>query len=114
GGGHDLGELADLVLAVTAQQLQALALGGQARAAAVGGDDQRGNRERVVVVAVAPQLGVDEGRRGLRHAGRVLAGGDEHGGDAVGGVGAVVVDPGHEAAQVGYLASPVHELGARA
>src|ERR1700712_765921 len=40
GGGHDLRQLADLALAVTAEQLQAFALGGQRGAAAVGGDDQ--------------------------------------------------------------------------
>jgi hypothetical protein len=38
----DLGELPDLALAVAVEQLEALALGGQAGSAAVGCDDQRG------------------------------------------------------------------------
>src|SRR4051794_23628168 len=42
----DLGELADLAVAVAAEHLQALALGGQAGAAAVGRDDERRDRDR--------------------------------------------------------------------
>src|SRR3954465_15190760 len=38
----DLGELADLAVAVATEHLQALALRGQAGAAAVGGHDERG------------------------------------------------------------------------
>src|SRR5664280_778154 len=72
----DLGELAHLPGPVAAKQFQALALGGQARAAAVGRDDQRRERDRAVVVAVSEQLAEAEGRRGLRDIGRVLAGGD--------------------------------------
>ena len=110
----DLGELAHLARAVAPEQLQALALGGQARAAAVAGDDQRRDRDGVVVVAVLAQLGVDERRAGLRDVGRVLARRDEHRGDAVGRVGAVVVDARHEAAEVGDLARAVHDLAAGA
>src|SRR5436190_4039289 len=55
-GGHDLGELVDVALAVAAEHLEALALGGEARAAGVGRHDQRGDRDRHVVVAVRQDL----------------------------------------------------------
>ena len=50
-GRNDLGQLADLPGPVATEQLKALALGGQARAAAVRGDDKRGDRDRDVIVA---------------------------------------------------------------
>ena len=58
----DLGQLADLPGPVAAEQLEAFALGGEPGAAAVGGDDQRGERDRGVVVAVGEQLAEAEGR----------------------------------------------------
>src|ERR1019366_885489 len=111
GGGDDLGELAHIAVAVAAQQLQAFPLRGQSGPATVGGDDQRRNRDRVVVVAVVVALGIDERGRGFRDVGGVLAGGDEHRRDPVGRVGAVVVHAGHEAAEVGDLAGSEYELG---
>src|SRR5690606_35783198 len=41
--GDDFGEFIDLVLAVTAEEFEAFALGGEADAPAVGGDDEGGN-----------------------------------------------------------------------
>ena len=55
GAGADLGELVRLALAVAAEQLEALTLRGQGGAAAVGADDQAGQRDRPVVVAVLEQ-----------------------------------------------------------
>ena len=69
----DLRELAHLPRAVAPEQLQALALGGQARAAAVRRDDQSGQGHRPVVIAVGQQLGVCDARVRLGHVGDVLA-----------------------------------------
>src|SRR3954464_2473204 len=72
GGGYDLRELPDVPLAVAAEKVEALLLGREAGAAAVGGDDQRGHRDRVVVVAVLLHLGVDRGGGRLRDVRDVL------------------------------------------
>src|SRR5436190_6625267 len=64
GGGDDLGELADVVPAVAAEQLEAFPLRGETRPTAVRGHDQGGDRDRVVVIAVVSQFRVDVGRGG--------------------------------------------------
>src|SRR3954453_2131380 len=64
GRGADLCQLAHLALAVAAKPLQALALGGGAGAAAVGGDDEARERYRPVVVAVVEQPRVGDSRVG--------------------------------------------------
>src|SRR6476659_5723071 len=60
--GADLGELVRLAGAVAAEQLQALALGGEAGAAAEGAHDETGQGDRPVVVAVFEQLRVRDRR----------------------------------------------------
>ena len=99
--GDDLRQLVHLALAHTAQHGQTFLLCRQPRTAAVGGDDQRRDGDRQVEVPLRRQLGVDDPGRRLRHIGHVLPGGDEHGGDAVGRVQAVVVGSGENCAHVG-------------
>ena len=53
-------QLANLPGPVAAEHLQALALGREPRAAAVGGDDKRGDRDRDVVVAALEWLAENE------------------------------------------------------
>src|SRR5690349_6737861 len=88
--GADLGELVRLALAVAVHHLETLALCREAGAAAVGGDDQRGQRDRPVVVAVVEQLRVGDAGVRLGDVGDVLPGRDEHRRQAVRGVRAVV------------------------
>src|SRR3954468_4210242 len=64
-GGDDLGELLDRAPADTAEDLQALALSGKAGAAAVGGDDERGDGDRDIEVACLRHLGIDDAGRRL-------------------------------------------------
>src|SRR4051812_12679283 len=65
----DLGELPDLTLPVAAEQLEALLLRGEARPAAVGGDDEGRDGDRVVVVAVLEHAGEHRRGRGLGDVG---------------------------------------------
>ena len=61
----DLRELPNLALAVAPENLQGLPLGRQPRAAAVCGNDERGQRHGPVVVAGVEQLGVGDAGVGL-------------------------------------------------
>lgn len=92
--GDDLGELPHLALADAAEDLQALALGGEAGAAAVGGDDKRGDGNRDVEVPLRRHLSVDHPGRRLRDVRHVLTRRDEHRRDGVRRVAAVVVGAG--------------------
>ena len=82
-----------LPLPAAAQQFQALALGGQPRAAAVGGDDERRDGDGDVHVPLGRQLQVDDASRRFGHVGHILPRGDEHGGDAIGRMGPLLLAP---------------------
>lgn len=86
GRADDFGELVHLARAVAAEHFQALALRGEARAAAVAGDDQRWDGDRVIQIAVRHQFGKEDRCGRFGNVGFVLTGGDEDGRDAVGGV----------------------------
>ena len=100
-----------LAAADAAEDLQALALGGEAGAAAVGGHDQRRDGDRDVEVLLRRHLGVDDAGRRLGDVRHVLAGGDEHRRDAVRRVAAVVVGAREEGADVGDAGVVVEGLG---
>ena len=104
GGGADLGEFVGFAFAVAAEEVEALALGGEAGAAAVGGYDEAGEGDRPVVVAGGGELGVGDGGVGFGDVGGVLAGGDEEAGQPVSGVGSVVGGTGEEGSRVRDLA----------
>src|SRR6516164_6388014 len=53
--GADFGELFRLALAITAEELQALTLSGPPPAAAIGAEDEAGQGDRPVVIAVREQ-----------------------------------------------------------
>ncbi len=97
--------------AAAAEHVEALALGGEPGAAADGGDDQCGQGDRPVIVAVVEKLRIDDRRVRFGDVGDVLPGGDEQRGEAVRGVRAVVRRPGQESPGLRNLAG-VEEIGA--
>ena len=99
--GDYLGEFFDFSSAGTAQKLETFTLGRQCGAAAVGGDDERWDGNRDVEVLFVGEFDVDDAGRRFGDVGHVLAGGDEDGGDGVGGVKAVVVDACEDGTDVG-------------
>ena len=101
GAGDYFGEFFDFSSAGTAQELETFPLCRQGGAAAVGGDDERWDGNRDVEVLFVGEFDVDDAGRRFGHVGHVLAGGDENGGDGVGGVEAVVVDACEDGTDVG-------------
>src|SRR3954451_1265444 len=71
GRGDDLRELPHVALPVAPEQLEALLLRGEARPPAVGGDDERRDRDRVVVVTVLEHAREHRGGGGLGDVGDV-------------------------------------------
>src|SRR4051794_4729706 len=86
----DFGELVGLALAIAVEHLETFPLRGKSGAAAIGGHDQRCERDRPVKVAVVQQLVVDDAGMRFRDICHVLASRDEHRGETVRGMRTIV------------------------